>query len=422
MCQIVNDLQEICEHHPRIRKHDFVEYPEKYYLRIRSNLLARHPNIQERSVDIVALMAYLGPPGQNSPPPSLVQELESLAETYCCNCESERELSIIIQIAIAYACKWKRLQTSGQSQWDTYWPQGIQEIRELTRQRLRQALADLTELVPGFREKLRNDQQVLDANDLEGMAYIITAYFIGLRELSSAESSQKDEENGPIQKYRAHQQLASWSPSEGNLYTWLSGAIMGQKDTVVTFDEAPKRAQKSHSTLRTNFFRNGLLFPFLKSERLLEIGELAFQWCWKCQPDLQNDEQRKKEYESPFCDHCHSDHLVVHETRLCVPGVYVGKEFWAVRSFTQESSRQSGEKSVQRVNKRTLHYIQSHMVMKQKDMNGAVCPHCHTAPSQRPTTLLVRSPGGFIESSEEAEETDDRTPEKWLLMQERYQQ
>lgn len=70
--------------------------------------------------------------------------------------------------------------------------------------------------------------------------------------------------------------LHNWKPKDGNLYGWLQQAIEGYR--------------MRHGCLKTNMFRQGILFQILKKDDKLDTGLVAFKRCWGapqlCEKDI----------------------------------------------------------------------------------------------------------------------------------------
>jgi hypothetical protein len=169
------------------------------------------------------------------------------------------------------------------------------ELTDTTYNFVRQTMGILKKTVRDFK-KLSN----FDRYELREFAQLICIEFIGYR-------PKLDDP-----KYMQYRTIHNWEPQKGNLYGWLQRAING--------------GSIGNGRLLANFFRNGLLFPLLKQEGRLDVGNVAFQECDQSDCDYQ------AEYNGEACcghDDCDGGIRIIRKTILIVPAmVYSPLPFW----------------------------------------------------------------------------------------------
>lgn len=260
---------------------------EDYFARIlRPQLQQQFPDTNDVVRQIVGLMAYLGPPEAAFPPSGQRDELIDHARNYANTLPDQKRLKRLVELTLAYGCRWRRLTQSDMPYWNGCWPGAFQELTDTAYHFVVQTVLTLSDTVRGF--TLNWDQDKEYAGE-------IASEFTG-RGIPGPDEP----------RYRHYQTIQDWDPPKGNLYGTLKRAIRG--------------GGGQQGRLQPNWFSTGLLFKYLKEDVRLDVGKVAFQQCLRC-PHPQTTE-----YDGGECKQGHAA-LIVTKVLLWVPGVYKGKYF-----------------------------------------------------------------------------------------------
>ena len=299
-------------------------------LRVYPVLAGRFPGIPAPSLRAAGLMSLLKPKGGGPPPPILHHELDLLLERVQ-RAVSRRRLrweELEGQVVLAYACGWRRrVRNIHRPLWDlSTWPEAVSALIRCAEKHIGWVLGILRSDVYGFPDPRTFDRTML--------AFDCVGIYTGMRPITD-------------RAYENRQSIHNWNPQIGSLLGCLLRAIDG--------------FGVHHGKLKVNQFRNGLLYPALKAEGVLDIGRVAFRVCPHC-------EVRTEYGTTSFCRACgdrdsEMPGRIIDSPRLIYPPAYTTIPFRKCRTAKCGT------------------YVRG---------NDASCPHCGGRLSPRTTQLLVQ--------------------------------
>jgi len=227
----------------------------------------------EDEIVLAIAICVLGP-NFGDPPEEIKSHLYDLLTKQIPDDKDER-IRRCVEFAIAYGCGWRR-NIKGKKGWDGLWVGALMVMKELLSRYIRQACKALAYQGPGG---VRDFRRPSDDDEKSAASVIVMELIHGEYQDGQAE----------YQRYHA---LSEWDPQKGNLYVFLQKAIQGS---------AASTEPDQIRIPRVGYFSQGMYYPILEEDGLLNKGDMEFK---KCQETLPDGNLCDTEFERDKCPHC----------------------------------------------------------------------------------------------------------------------
>ncbi|OAD19074.1 hypothetical protein THIOM_005308 [Candidatus Thiomargarita nelsonii] len=191
--------------------------------------------------------------------------------------DKDERIRRAVEFAIAYGCGWRR-DIKGKKGWDGLWLGALMAMKDLLSDKIQQACNALAYHGPGP-GGVRDFQRRSDSEEIQDAPLIAMQLIRG--------NYQNGQPN--YQRYHA---LSEWEPQKGNLYVFLQIAIQGS---------AASTEPDQSRIPRVGYFSQGMYYPILEEDGLLNKGDMEFK---KCQETIPDGNLCDTEFERDKCPRC----------------------------------------------------------------------------------------------------------------------
>jgi hypothetical protein len=216
--------------------------------------------------------------------------------------DEDERIQRAVEFAIAYGCGWRR-DIKDKKRWDGLWDGAFNVMKKLLLRYIRQACNALAYQGPGGVRDFQRRSAPEEVQDVQWIAGLLI--------------SEKYQDGQP--KYQRYHALSEWEPLKGNLYVFLQMAIQGS---------APSKKNPEPDQIRitrVGHFSQGMYYPILEEDGLLNKGDMEFK---KCQEILPDGKLCDTEFEGNKCPRCEKPFNHKISRRIKKRMLYYPKSYW----------------------------------------------------------------------------------------------